>query len=166
MIIDCQDGLFIASKDGDSFGLLNLKEERIIDFEYSILFFIPNSKNLYAEKERDSYAYIIDRKNNEIADYAQLEIGESVLSIHLLDEYSRYFGVTSDYFDTKDCIMSLLYPSGKTIDDLYGFAGMRPGDCVDKMGISLSKDDIDDDNGWFSYQYLDKNEYGTIYYLM
>ena len=59
MIIDCQDGLFFASKDGDSFGLLNMKEERIIGFDYSDLFFVPNSKNLYAEKESDNYVYII-----------------------------------------------------------------------------------------------------------
>lgn len=170
MINDCQDGLFIASKDGDSFGLLNMKEERIIGFDYSDLFFVPNSKNLYAEKESDNYVYIIDRKNNEIGDYSQLELGEygklqSWFSL-MFGEYSKYSDVKSDYFDTKDCIMSLLYPSGKTIDNLYGFAGMKPGDCVDKIGVSLSRDDIGDENHWFPYQYLEQNEYGTITYSL
>jgi len=163
MIIGGQDGLFIASKDGETLGLLNMKEERVIDFKYSNLFFMPNSKNLYAERERDKYAYIIDRKNNEIAEYVELEVGNSIWYFDFLDDYSNYSSVKSDYFDTKGCILSLLYPSGKTIDNLYGFAGMGPGACADEMGISLNKDDIIN-NIWFPYQFLEHNEYGTITY--
>lgn len=166
MIVGCKDGVFIASKDGESFGLLNMKEERIIDFEYSGLFFIPNSKNLYAIKERDNYVYIIDRKNNEIADFSQLEIGEHLWYYSLLNEQSEYSSVKSDYFDVTDCIKSLFFPSGKTIDDLYGFAGMAPGDCANRMGVSLSKDDINDNNNWFPYQFLEQNEYGNISYSL
>lgn len=163
MIVSCQDGLFIASKDGESVGLLNLKEERVIDFDYSNLCFIPNSKNLYAEKERDNYAYIIDRKNHEIADYSELEIGEPLWYYYILDEDFGYSSVKSDYFDVSDCIKSLLFPFGKTINNLYGFVGMKPGDCADKIGISLNKDDIINNN-WFPYQTLHQNEYGTILY--
>ena len=166
MIIGCQDGLFIASKDGDSYGLLNMKEDRIIDYEYSELFFIPNSKNLYATKERDNYAYIIDRKNNEIADFSQLEIGEHLWYYSLIDDQSDYSSVKSDYFDVTNCVRSLFYPSGKTIDDLYGFAGLTPGSCADKMGVSLSKDDIDDNNRWFPFEFLEVNDYGKISYSL
>ena len=166
IIIDCQDGQFIASRDGETYGLLNLKEERIIGFEYSTLFFLPNSKNLYAEKEGDKYAYIIDRKNREIAYFSQIETGVSSLyKSRFFGFYpSKYTVVKSDYFDVEDCVNSLLYPQGKSYEDFYGFAGMRPGDCAEKMGTSFSYNDIDDDNGWLPMQTLEQNEYGTIYY--
>lgn len=167
MIIGCQDGLFIASKDGETLGLLNMKEERVIDFKYSSLFFMPNSKNLYAERERDKYVYIIDRKNNEIAEYAELEAGNSLWYFNLLDEYSNYSSVKSDYFDVSDCVKSLLHPStdgvDRSIDELYNFAGLGPEDCAMVLGMDLTKDDIINDV-WFPYKNLVTNDYGTISY--
>jgi hypothetical protein len=143
-----------------------MKEDRVLDFDYKALYFIPKSKNLYAEKANDKYAYIIDRKGNEVADFAELEVSERPLwYYYFVNERYEYTTIKSDYFEVSDCIKSLLFPTGKTIDNLYGFSDMKPGDCADKIGISLSKDDIID-NRWFPYQTLYQNEFGTISYSL
>lgn len=167
-ITDYHDGLIIASKDDDTFGLLDLNEDRKLNFNYSSLCFIPNSKNMFAEKDGERGAFIIDRNGNEIADYYTIDferlMADDLLTMYYeLSDYCSLEWIESDYFDVASCIESILHPSGKSINDLYGFAGKTPSQCADMLNLSLSKDDIIDNN-WFPDMSLENNEYGRIYY--
>lgn len=157
------NGLFIVSKgEDDLFGLINLKEERLIDFDYSAIVFIPNSDNLMAISEDEKSAYILDKNGSILSDQYVIDMSDNDELYHLLPT-SYTEAVESDYFDVASCIQSILYPTGKSVKNLYGFAGMKPSDCADELDLSLSYEDIEY-NTWFPKQSLETNNYGTISY--
>ena len=159
---------YIVSKESDNgwkYGLINQKEDRILGFDYDYLCTLSNH-SLMAKKSDFDIIYgekaifqIITTKGEILVEYKDLFLWS-------IDAHD-FWSVKSDYFDVSGCIKSLLEPlSGSSIETLYGFAGMTPGDCANKMGVSLSKDDIGDNNNWFPYQFLEQNEYGRISYSL
>lgn len=172
LIADYQDGLVIASKDdGETFGLIDLKEDRKLNFKYSFLQFIPNSKNLFAVKGDENGGSIIDREGNIIFDcYAIRPYAKAMNTSGFYYNYSwGEYDVNncldwleSDYFNVSSCIESFLHPSGKSIDDLFGFAGMNPENCAYRLDLSM--DDVANRRyDWlFPDETLESNKYGTV----
>lgn len=154
-IIPCKDR-FVAKK-GESFGLLNMKEDKILNFNYDALLFIPGSDNLVAIKQEDESIYIIDKNGKDIAEFSDFELDYS---------YYDHARVKSDYFDVADCIKSMLSPGNMTIDDLFGYSGLNPSDCADKQGESYSKSDIGYTNRWLPSKELGECDYGKLSYSL
>ena len=140
---------YLVGRD-EKMALLNSKEDRLIGYEHEVLLGLTD-KVFVAYDEGHKYE-LITEDGKSIASYSEFTLINNT-----------YNTVKSDYFDAEACIKSLFSPSGTPIDILYGFYGMTPGDCADKMGISLNKDDIIN-NEWFPYQFLETNEYGKILY--
>ena len=164
-ILGYHDGLFIVSKEEDgNFGLLNLDEERLIDYDYSELYFIPNSNNLMAVSEDEKSCFILNRKGNVIADLYSIDMSYLDKKYFFVQSSSRS-SVESDYFDVLSCIKSMLYPNEKSVNNLFGFVGKHPSDCADELDLSLSYDDITDDK-WFPEETLTTNYFGTVSYQL
>lgn len=165
-ITQCKKDCFIAIK-GESFGLLNMKEDKILNFDYAALLFIPGSDNLVAQKQKDESIYIIDKKGKDIAEFSDLELDyNDIYHYYYHNYYDNHAGVKSDYFDVADCIKSMLSPGNMTIDDLFGYSGLNPSDCADKQGESYSRDDISKNNCWFPDKKLEECDYGDISYSL
>lgn len=143
---------YLVGRD-EKMALLNSKEDRLIGYEHEVLLGLTD-KVFVAYDEGHKYELIM-KDGKPIASYSEFTLINNT-----------YYTVKSDYFDAEACIKSLFNPSGSPIETLYGFYGMPPGDCANKMGISLSKDDIEGDNNWFPYQFLELNEYGRIEYSL
>ena len=149
------NGKYIVSKDGEM-ALLNSKEDRLIGYEHNVLYGLSNKVLLAYDYGRKSEIITADGKS--IASFSEFTPYN--------DDYER---VKSDYFDILDCVKSMLYPKDgeidRTIDNLYGFAGLGASDCTMVLGMNLSKDDIDNDV-WIPYKELGNSNYGSISYSL
>ena len=149
------NGKYIVSKDGEM-ALLNSEEERLIGYEHNVLYGLSNKVLLAYDYGHNSEIITAD--------------GKSIASFSEFTPYNYdYERVKSDYFDVLDCIKSMLYPKNgeidRTIDDLYGLSGLGASDCTMVLGMSLSKDDIDNDV-WIPYKDLGNSNYGSISYSL
>jgi len=143
---------YLVGKD-DKMALVNSKEDRLMGYEHEVLYGLTD-KVFIAYDEGHKYE-IITLDGKSIASFSEFTLVNN-----------NYNTVKSDYFDAEACIKSLFNLSGSPLETLYGFYGMTPGDCANKMGINLSKDDIEGDNNWFPYQFLELTEYGRISYSL
>ena len=155
-----------ASNDGWKYGLINQKEDHVLEFDYDGLEAISESALLalvhsYDFMDGTIYKFqIISPKGKVLGEYA------AVVS-NALDCERYYNCVKSDYFDVAACVKSLLCPEGglegETIDNLYGFAGWIPYECATVLDMELTKDDIINDV-WFPEAKRYDSDFGTVSY--
>ena len=152
MITSLRDGRFVAKRDKDGgYGLLDIKEERLIKYDYEYLYFLPGSDKLYGEKEDDKSKYILDAKGNVIAEFAALTT------------YCSYgYVVESDYFDVESVCRAIFIPEkGKYVKKLFDFSEKTASAVANKLDLSVNNDDIIRRN---NYEYLPSQElYGFKY---
>lgn len=149
------EDLYIVAKD-HKYGLIDGKGETLIPFEY--VYMEPLSeKILLAKTKEDSDILLLDKEGKVQGEYAEF----------VKANYPQY--VESDYLDVYDMLNSLMNPlkdDEQTINNFFGYMGLTPDICVNKMDVVYSKEDIDDSNQWLPEKEMTSTDYGTIYYSL
>lgn len=122
----CDKNIFIACKD-EKWGALSIKEKQLVDYRYEELHKVNSKFIAY----KNSKYYLLSETGEEIGRYTNL--------ITDID----YF-VKSDYFDVARFAKQILSPKNynKDITELYGYKGVNPETCADKLGLKLHDYDI------------------------
>lgn len=164
-IVGLRDDKFIACRDhSDGFGLLDMSEERIIKYDYEFLFFLPGTNKMIGKKNKDRSIYILSDKGEIISEYSEFKV-DGIESFFWQDYHhgnSASYGssyikeVCSDYFDVLSLVKSLLSPeTGKSIEDMFGYAGKPADEIASQLNMSLGYGDIYHDDG---YEWLPKSQ--------
>lgn len=131
-IYSVKNKMFIASRESnEEMGLLNFDEDKLMKFDYSALFFIPGTDNLYAQKKGEKTICIVNKNGEPIskkAEFCNLEI--------LSEKTFENIVVESDFYDTQAVINSLLMPSSdKTFLNMFGCIGKTPDKVLDMWDL-------------------------------
>ena len=140
---------YIVAKD-EKMALLNGAEDRLIGYEYDVL---------YGLNDKTLLAYDFGHKSEIIT----LE-GKSIASFSEFNPIMNdYYYVKSDYVNVREMIQSILYPKDRSVNDLFGYINMPPGLSANKMGKSFSYNDIDEENNWLKAN-PENCDYGRMTY--
>ena len=122
----CDKNIFIACKN-EKWGVLSIKEEQLVDFRYEELSMINSNFIAY----KNNKYYLLSETGEEIGRYTNL--------ITDIDYFAK-----SDYFDVARFTKQILSPKNynKDITELYGYKGVNPETCADKLGLKLHAYDI------------------------
>lgn len=152
-ILECQNDMFIASRDFDEgYGLLNMKEDRLIKYEYDSMNFLPGTDLIIASKKNDNSYLFLNKEGKIINEY-------SALGSFTAENYD--VTVESDFFDMEACADFILFGKDKNVNNLFSYAKKRASECASLMELSLNTDDITD-NTWFPEKEY-TSSYGDIY---
>lgn len=146
---------YIVDRDGKT-GLITIKGDRIIDFEYDSLYGLSEKTLLATSRGQEIELITSDGKT---LTYFH-EIKPAIIDFNYVE---------SDYLDVKDLIKTILYQSNHSINDFHGFIGKTPRACITEnpylyVFLDYGIDDVDEDNNWLISKKGFECFYGTIKY--